>query len=348
MQITDLLAFGVKNRASDLHLSSDMSPMIRVHGDIRRINLPEMTAEEVGNMITSVMSDRQRKLFQQDLEVDFSFELPNVARFRVNAFMSNRGPAAVFRTIPDMVPTLEELRAPRVFQKIAESPRGLVLVTGPTGSGKSTTLAALVNYINDTQPSHILTIEDPIEFVHRSRKALINQRELNRHTLSFSNALRSALREDPDVILVGEMRDPETISLALTAAETGHLVFGTLHTTGAAKTVDRIVDVFPAGEKEMVRSMLSESLRAVISQTLLKTRDGNGRVAAHEILISTPAVRNLIRENKIAQINSVLQTGQIHGMQTLDQALQSLVRQGLITPELARSKAQNLESWNLS
>ena len=344
MQITDLLAFGVKNKASDLHLSAGLPPMIRVHGDIRRINLPEMSSEEVGQMITSVMNDQQRKLYQQNMETDFAFELPNVARFRVNAFTSNRGPAAVFRTVPSTVLTLEDLKAPRIFQKIADHPRGLVLVTGPTGSGKSTTLAAMINYINDTQPSHILTIEDPIEFVHQSKKALVNQRELHQHTHSFANALRSALREDPDVILIGEMRDPETISLALTAAETGHLVIGTLHTTGAAKTVDRIVDVFPAGEKEMVRSMLSESLRAVISQTLLKTRDGNGRVAAHEILISTPAVRNLIRENKIAQINSTLQTGQTHGMQTLDQSLQALVRQGVISPDVARSKGQHVDS----
>lgn len=346
MQITDLLAFGAKNKASDLHLSSGISPMIRVHGDMRRINLPEMSAEEVGNMVTSVMNDHQRKIYQQNLEVDFSFELPNVARFRVNAFNIGRGPAAVFRTIPSTVLSLEDLKAPSIFQKIAESPRGMVLVTGPTGSGKSTTLAAMINYINETQPAHILTIEDPIEFVHQSKKSLINQRELHQHTLSFANALRSALREDPDVILVGEMRDPETIGLALTAAETGHLVFGTLHTTGAAKTVDRIVDVFPAGEKEMVRSMLSESLTAVISQNLLKTRDGNGRVASHEILISNPAVRNLIRENKIAQINSVLQTGQASGMQTMDQSLQSLVRQGLIAPEVARKRAQNSESMS--
>ncbi|HGO8757153.1 TPA: type IV pilus twitching motility protein PilT [Neisseria meningitidis] len=346
MQITDLLAFGVKNKASDLHLSSGISPMIRVHGDMRRINLPEMSAEEVGNMVTSVMNDHQRKIYQQNLEVDFSFELPNVARFRVNAFNIGRGPAAVFRTIPSTVLSLEELKAPSIFQKIAESPRGMVLVTGPTGSGKSTTLAAMINYINETQPAHILTIEDPIEFVHQSKKSLINQRELHQHTLSFANALRSALREDPDVILVGEMRDPETIGLALTAAETGHLVFGTLHTTGAAKTVDRIVDVFPAGEKEMVRSMLSESLTAVISQNLLKTHDGNGRVASHEILIANPAVRNLIRENKITQINSVLQTGQASGMQTMDQSLQSLVRQGLIAPEVARRRAQNSESMS--
>ncbi|TNL37614.1 type IV pilus twitching motility protein PilT [Neisseria meningitidis] len=346
MQITDLLAFGATNKASDLHLSSGISPMIRVHGDMRRINLPEMSAEEVGNMVTSVMNDHQRKIYQQNLEVDFSFELPNVARFRVNAFNIGRGPAAVFRTIPSTVLSLEELKAPSIFQKIAESPRGMVLVTGPTGSGKSTTLAAMINYINETQPAHILTIEDPIEFVHQSKKSLINQRELHQHTLSFANALRSALREDPDVILVGEMRDPETIGLALTAAETGHLVFGTLHTTGAAKTVDRIVDVFPAGEKEMVRSMLSESLTAVISQNLLKTHDGNGRVASHEILIANPAVRNLIRENKITQINSVLQTGQASGMQTMDQSLQSLVRQGLIAPEVARRRAQNSESMS--
>lgn len=346
MQITDLLAFGAKNKASDLHLSSGISPMIRVHGDMRRINLPEMSAEEVGNMVTSVMNDHQRKIYQQNLEVDFSFELPNVARFRVNAFNIGRGPAAVFRTIPSTVLSLEELKAPSIFQKIAESPRGMVLVTGPTGSGKSTTLAAMINYINETQPAHILTIEDPIEFVHQSKKSLINQRELHQYTLSFANALRSALREDPDVILVGEMRDPETIGLALTAAETGHLVFGTLHTTGAAKTVDRIVDVFPAGEKEMVRSMLSESLTAVISQNLLKTHDGNGRVASHEILIANPAVRNLIRENKITQINSVLQTGQASGMQTMDQSLQSLVRQGLIAPEVARRRAQNSESMS--
>ncbi|KLR76287.1 twitching motility protein PilT [Neisseria gonorrhoeae SK33414] len=346
MQITDLLAFGAKNKASDLHLSSGISPMIRVHGDMRRINLPEMSAEEVGNMVTSVMNDHQRKIYQQNLEVDFSFELPNVARFRVNAFNTGRGPAAVFRTILSTVLSLEELKAPSIFQKIAESPRGMVLVTGPTGSGKSTTLAAMINYINETQPAHILTIEDPIEFVHQSKKSLINQRELHQHTLSFANALSSALREDPDVILVGEMRDPETIGLALTAAETGHLVFGTLHTTGAAKTVDRIVDVFPAGEKEMVRSMLSESLTAVISQNLLKTHDGNGRVASHEILIANPAVRNLIRENKITQINSVLQTGQASGMQTMDQSLQSLVRQGLIAPEAARRRAQNSESMS--
>ncbi|HRL01230.1 MAG TPA: type IV pilus twitching motility protein PilT [Vitreoscilla sp.] len=346
MQITDLLAFSVKNKASDLHISTGLPPMIRVHGDVRRINLPAANQEQVFDMITDVMNDNQRKIFQQNLETDFSFELPNIARFRVNAFMSNRGPAAVFRTIPSTVLTLEQLNAPKVFEKISDTPRGLVLVTGPTGSGKSTTLAAMINYINENHPAHILTIEDPIEFVHQSKKALVNQRELHEHTHSFANALRSALREDPDVILVGEMRDPETIGLALTAAETGHLVFGTLHTTGAAKTVDRIVDVFPAGEKEMVRSMLSESLRAVISQTLLKTKDGSGRVAAHEIMLSTPAVRNLIRENKIAQIGSVMQTGQQHGMQTLDQCLQNLVRRNQISIDMARSKASNPDLIN--
>ena len=346
MQITDLLAFSVKNKASDLHISTGLPPMIRVHGDVRRINLPAANQEQVFDMITDVMNDNQRKIFQQNLETDFSFELPNIARFRVNAFMSNRGPAAVFRTIPSTVLTLEQLQAPKVFEKISDTPRGLVLVTGPTGSGKSTTLAAMINYINENHPAHILTIEDPIEFVHQSKKALVNQRELHEHTHSFANALRSALREDPDVILVGEMRDPETIGLALTAAETGHLVFGTLHTTGAAKTVDRIVDVFPAGEKEMVRSMLSESLRAVISQTLLKTKDGSGRVAAHEIMLSTPAVRNLIRENKIAQIGSVMQTGQQHGMQTLDQCLQNLVRRNQISVDMARSKASNPDLIN--
>ena len=346
MQITDLLAFSVKNKASDLHISTGLPPMIRVHGDVRRINLPAANQEQVFDMITDVMNDNQRKIFQQNLETDFSFELPNIARFRVNAFMSNRGPAAVFRTIPSTVLTLEQLQAPKVFEKISDTPRGWVLVTGPTGSGKSTTLAAMINYINENHPAHILTIEDPIEFVHQSKKALVNQRELHEHTHSFANALKSALREDPDVILVGEMRDPETIGLALTAAETGHLVFGTLHTTGAAKTVDRIVDVFPAGEKEMVRSMLSESLRAVISQTLLKTKDGSGRVAAHEIMLSTPAVRNLIRENKIAQIGSVMQTGQQYGMQTLDQCLQNLVRRNQISVDMARSKASNPDLIN--
>ncbi|KZE28899.1 pilus retraction ATPase PilT [Crenobacter luteus] len=341
MEISDLLAFTVKNRASDLHLSAGLPPMIRVNGDVRRINLPAMAHHDVHDMVYDIMNDYQRKLFEEQYECDFSFELPGIARFRVNAFVQNRGMGAVFRVIPSKVLTLEELSAPRIFQDIASYPRGLVLVTGPTGSGKSTTLAAMIDYINANHCSHILTIEDPIEFVHESRKCLVNQRELGQQTHSFANALRSALREDPDVILIGELRDLDTIRLALTAAETGHLVFGTLHTSSAAKTIDRIVDVFPAGEKEMVRSMLSESLRAVISQALLKTRDETGRVAAHEILIGTPAVRNLIRENKIAQINSMLQTGQQHGMQTLDQCLSELVRRNIVSVAEARQKASS-------
>ncbi|MES2499260.1 MAG: type IV pilus twitching motility protein PilT [Pseudomonadota bacterium] len=344
MDISDLLAFSVKNKASDLHLSSGLPPMIRVHGDIRKINVPAMDHTQVHGMVYDIMNDGQRKVYEETLECDFSFEIPNLARFRVNAFNHNRGAGAVFRTIPSKILTLEQLNCPAIFKEIANTPRGIVLVTGPTGSGKSTTLAAMVDYINENEMGHILTVEDPIEFVHTSKKCLINQREVGPHTLSFQNALRSALREDPDVILVGEMRDLETIRLALSAAETGHLVFGTLHTSSAAKTVDRIVDVFPAAEKEMVRSMLSESLRSVISQTLCKTKDEQGRVAAHEIMIGTPAIRNLIRENKVAQMYSAIQTGQNIGMQTLDQNLQDLVRRNVISANEARSKASNKDS----
>jgi twitching motility protein PilT len=316
-----------------------------VHGDVRRINLPAMEHSEVHGMIYDIMNDSQRKHYEENLECDFSFAIPNLARFRVNAFVQNRGAAAVMRTIPSKILSLEELNAPKSFAEIANQPRGIVLVTGPTGSGKSTTLAGMVNEVNEHEYGHILTVEDPIEFVHESKKCLINQREVGPHTLSFNNALRSALREDPDVILVGELRDLETIRLALTAAETGHLVFGTLHTSSAAKTIDRIVDVFPAAEKDMVRAMLSESLRAVISQTLLKTKDGTGRVAAHEIMIGTPAIRNLIRENKIAQMYSAIQTGQQFGMQTLDQNLQELVRKNIVAPAEARNKAQNKDMF---
>jgi twitching motility protein PilT len=344
VDISDLLAFSVKNKASDLHLSSGLPPMIRVHGDVRKINLPAMDHAEVHRMLYDIMNDSQRKIYEETLECDFSFEIPDLARFRVNAFNQQRGAGAVFRTIPSKVLTLDELNAPKVFKDIAETPRGIVLVTGPTGSGKSTTLAAMIDYINESQMSHVLTVEDPIEFVHTSKKSLINQREVGPHTQSFENALRSALREDPDVILVGEMRDLETIRLALTAAETGHLVFGTLHTSSAAKTVDRVVDVFPAAEKEMVRSMLSESLRAVISQTLCKTKDEQGRVAAHEIMMGTPAIRNLIRENKIAQMYSAIQTGQSMGMQTLDQNLQDLVKRNVISAAEARTKAANRDA----
>jgi len=345
VDISDLLAFSVKNNASDLHLSAGLPPMIRVHGDVRRINVPALEHSEVHDMVYDIMNDGQRKFYEEMLECDFSFEIPNLARFRVNAFNHNRGAGAVFRTIPSKILTLEQLNCPPIFKEIAQNPRGICLVTGPTGSVKSTTLAAMIDYINENEYGHILTVEDPIEFVHQSKKCLINQREVGPHTLSFANALRSALREDPDVILVGEMRDLETIRLALTAAETGHLVFGTLHTSSAAKTIDRIVDVFPAAEKEMVRSMLSESLRAVISQTLCKTKDEKGRVAAHEIMIGTPAIRNLIRENKIAQMYSAIQTGQNVGMQTLDQNLKELVQRNVISLAEARSKAANKENF---
>jgi twitching motility protein PilT len=312
-----------------------------VHGDIRRINLPPMEHEDVHAMVYDIMSDGQRKVYEESLECDFSFAVPNLARFRVNAFVQQRGAAAAFRTIPSKVLSLEELNCPKVFAELTNRPRGLILVTGPTGSGKSTTLAAMVNHINENEYGHVLTIEDPIEFLHESKKCLINQREVGPHTLSFANALRSALREDPDYILVGEMRDLETIRLALTAAETGHLVFGTLHTSSAAKTVDRIIDVFPAAEKEMVRAMLSESVVAVVSQTLLKTKDGQGRVAAHEIMIGTPAIRNLIRENKVAQMYSSIQTSQAVGMQTLDQNLVELVRRNIVNNAEARNRAVN-------
>src|SRR6187401_1774918 len=345
MDISELLAFVVKNKASDLHLSSGLPPMIRVHGDVRRINVPPMEHKEVHGMIYDIMNDGQRKFYEENLECDFSFAVPNLARFRVNAFVQQRGAAAVMRTIPSKVLSLEELNAPKVFADLTDRPRGLILVTGPTGSGKSTTLAAMVNHVNENEYGHVLTIEDPIEFLHESKKCLINQREVGPHTMSFSNALRAALREDPDYILVGEMRDLETIRLALTAAETGHLVFGTLHTSSAAKTVDRIIDVFPAAEKEMIRAMLSESLRAVISQTLCKTKDGSGRVAAHEIMVGTPAIRNLIREAKDAQMYSAIQTGQALGMQTLDQNLQELVKRNLISLPEARSKAANKDNF---
>jgi len=343
MDIAQLLAFGVKQGASDLHLSAGLPPMIRVDGDIRRINVPEMDHKQVHDMIYDIMSDKQRKDFEEFLETDFSFEIPGLARFRVNAFNHNRGAGSVFRTIPSKILSLDELGAPKIFEEISEYPRGIVLVTGPTGSGKSTTLAGMVDYKNESEYGHILTVEDPIEFVHESKKCLVNQREVHRDTLGFNEALRSALREDPDTILVGEMRDLETIRLALSAAETGHLVFGTLHTSSAAKTIDRIVDVFPAAEKSMVRSMLSESLKAVISQTLLK-KIGGGRVAAHEIMIGTPAIRNLIREDKIAQMYSAIQTGQNVGMITLDQNLKGLLAQGLVAKEEAQKKAANPDS----
>ncbi len=339
MDITELLTFTVQQGASDLHISAGMPPMIRVDGDMRRIKMPALDHKQVHSLIYDIMNDKQRKDYEEFYETDFSFEVPGLARFRVNALNQNRGAGAVFRTIPSTILSMEQLGMGGVFKDLASRPRGLVLVTGPTGSGKSTTLAAMVDYVNDTRNDHILTIEDPIEFVHTCKKCLVTQREVHRDTLGFAEALRSALREDPDIILVGEMRDLETIRLALTAAETGHLVFGTLHTTSAAKTIDRIIDVFPSQEKQMVRSMLSESLEGIISQTLLKKASG-GRIAAHEIMIGTPAIRNLIREDKVAQMYSAIQTGGALGMQTMDQCLQTLVQKKLISREAAREKAK--------
>ena len=344
MDIAELLTFSVKNGASDLHLSAGLPPMIRVDGDMRKVNVPALDHKTVHGLVYDIMNDKQRKDYEEFLETDFSFEIPDLARFRVNAFNHNRGAGAVFRTIPSDILSLEDLGTPQIFKDISDTPRGLVLVTGPTGSGKSTTLAAMIDYINSLQYAHILTIEDPIEFVHQSKKCLLNQREVHRDTLGFNEALRSALREDPDIILVGEMRDLETIRLALTAAETGHLVFGTLHTTSAAKTIDRVIDVFPAAEKTMVRSMLSESLRAVIAQTLMK-KVGGGRIAAWEIMIGTPAIRNLIREDKVAQMYSAIQTGNAMGMTTLDQYLQDILSKGLVTKQDARAKAVNKETF---
>lgn len=340
MDIAELLAFSVKNKASDLHLSAGLPPLIRVDGDIRQLNVPALDNKQLTDLIYGTMSDHQRRDFEANLEVDFSYAVPGLARFRVNCFHQDRGVAAAFRTIPAEVWTLEDIGAPPVFRDIINVPRGLVLVTGPTGSGKSTTLAAMIDHLNNHVYGHILTIEDPIEFLHTPKRCLINQREVHRDTHGFNQALRSALREDPDIILVGEMRDIETIRLAMTAAETGHLVFATLHTSSAPKTIDRIIDVFPAGEKAMVRSMLSESLRAVIAQTLMK-RIGGGRIAAHEVMIANPAIRNLIREDKVAQMYSAIQTGQNVGMHTLDQNLEELVERRLILPQEAAKKAVN-------
>ncbi|MCM2973613.1 type IV pilus twitching motility protein PilT [Larsenimonas suaedae] len=329
MDITELLAFSAKQNASDLHLSAGLPPMIRVDGDVRRINVPALEDKDVRRLTDAVMTDQQRRQLDAEFEVDFSFALANVARFRANVFLQDRGMAGVFRMIPDKVPSMDELAYPDVFRKLSGIKNGLVLVTGPTGSGKSTTLAAMLDYINASRYEHILTIEDPIEFVFEPKRCLISQREVGRDTKTVAAALRAALREDPDVIMVGELRDLETIRLALTAAETGHVVFGTLHTTSAAKTIDRIVDVFPGDEKAVVRSMLSESVQGIVSQQLLK-RIGGGRIAAHEVLVATPAIRNLIRENKVSQIYSAIQTGTASGMQTMEHAVTRLKQQGLV------------------
>ena len=327
-----LLREATEKGASDLHLSTSEPPMLRIHGDLVRTEHAALTPEHVNALVNSIMNDRQRSQFSNEHEVDFACDLPGKGRFRVNVFLHSRGPGAVLRTIPTLIPSLESLHMPAILKELCARERGLVLVTGPTGSGKSTTLAAMVDVINQTWDAHILTVEDPIEFVHPPKRCLVNQREVGPHTGSFTNALRSALREDPDVILIGEMRDLETISLALTAAETGHLVFGTLHTSSAPKTIDRIIDVFPAGQQAQIRTMLSESLEAVVAQTLVKKKGGGGRVAACEILIGVPAVRNLIREAKLHQIPSMMQTGQRVGMQTLDMALADLVKRGMIEP----------------
>jgi len=340
LDILPLLSFMHKQGASDLHLATGTPPIVRVHGEMKRTTAPPLTADEVLSMLHSVMGEGQRREYAENLEIDFSIPT-DFARFRVNAFTQRHGPAAVLRKIPNDILPLEKLGLPPVVGELAMKDRGLILVTGPTGSGKSTTLASIIGYINERCPDHIITIEDPIEFVHESKMALINQREVGSHTHSFANALRSALREDPDVILVGEMRDLETTQLAITAAETGHLVLGTMHTSSAAKTCDRIVDIFPSERQEQIRTMFSESLLAIIAQTLIPTRDGKGRVAAFEILVGIPAARNLIREKKTAQINSVIQTGAAYGMVALDQSLKDLVMRGNISREEAAQRASN-------
>lgn len=340
IDIIDLLNATKDGDASDLHISTGLPPMLRISGEMTPFDVPPLEADEVNDMVRKLCTDEQWKHFEENWDLDCSYQLGEKARFRVNAFQQTRGPGIVCRTIPTEILSLADLKAPDSFKQIASQPRGIVLVTGPTGSGKSTTLAAMINEINETKKEHILTVEDPVEFVHKPKKSLINQREVGAHTKSFAASLRAALREDPDIILVGEMRDPETIGLALTAAETGHLVFGTLHTSSAAKTIDRVIDVFPAAEQDMVRSMLSESLKAVISQTLIK-KVGGGRVAAHEIMISTPPIRNLIRENKVPQMYSAIQTGMNYGMQTLDQALQKLLESNTISKEDAIKLAVN-------
>jgi twitching motility protein PilT len=331
MDISELLIFAVENKGSDLHMSAGEPPVVRIHGEMRKIEVPALDKDEVHNMIYEILNDNQRKAYEEHLELDFSFSLGDYGRFRVNVFKQARGDAAVFRTIPTKIPTFEELNLPKVFMDLSRLEKGLVLVTGPTGSGKSTTLAAMVDLVNKEEKGHIITIEDPIEFLHPSKSCLVNQRELGPHTHSFANALRSALREDPDVILVGELRDLDTIALTMTAAETGHLVFGTLHTSSAPDTVDRVIDVFPAAQQNQVRSMFAESIQAIITQALFRRKDGKGRVAGFEILIANNAIRNLIRESKIAQIPSIMQTSKGLGMQTMEAAVTELLNKNLVT-----------------
>ncbi|MCS6926693.1 MAG: type IV pilus twitching motility protein PilT [Candidatus Binatia bacterium] len=338
MDVTALLTFAAQAGASDVHLSSGEPPMIRLHGDMKKLDHPPLSREEVHALIYDIMNDSQRRLFEEHLELDFSFDLGTIGRFRVNVFMQQRGEGAVFRTIPTKILSPEELGLPPIIKKLCDREKGLILVTGPTGSGKSTTLAAMIDYINSTYEGHIVTIEDPIEFTHSSKKCLVNQRELGTHTHSFANALRAVLREDPDVILVGEMRDLETIQLAITAAETGHLVFATLHSPSAPQTVDRVIDVFPAAQQAQIRTQFADAIEAIITQTLCKKK-GGGRVAALEILVATPAVRNLIREGKVHQIPSAMQVGQKDGMQTMDMALIDLAMRGIITREEAQAKS---------
>ncbi len=340
MDITKLLEFAFQQDASDIHISSGESPMMRIHGSMKRLKAPPLTSEDTHALLYDIMNDGQRKVFEEFSDIDFSMQLGDLARFRVNVFRQQRGMGAVFRKIPTKILSIEELSLPPIIGELTNRPKGLILVTGPTGSGKSTTLAAMIDLINQKEEGHILTIEDPIEFVHPSKKCLVNQREIGPHSKSFSNALRASLREDPDIILVGEMRDLETIQLALTAAETGHLVFGTLHTSSAPKTVDRVIDVFPPAQQQQVRAMFAESIQAVITQTLCK-KTGGGRIAALEILIGTTAVKNLIREGKIHQIPGVMQTSQNIGMQTLEMHLKDLVNRGLISRETAIEKTSN-------
>jgi twitching motility protein PilT len=337
MDINELLSFSRKNKASDLHLTSGQPPMLRIHGEIVPIRVNALTSDQVISMLYSIMTEKQRVDYEQDMEVDFAVNLAQEGRFRVNAYNTINGPAAAFRNIPTQIQSVEELGLPKVLESLTLKTKGLILVTGPTGSGKSTTLAAMIHYINQYQSKHILTVEDPVEFVHKSQRSLINQREVGANTKSFARALRSALREDPDIILVGELRDLETVSLALTAAETGHLVFATLHTSSAAKTIDRVIDVFPEGDKAMARTMLSSSLEAVITQLLVKVSVGEGRVAVNEILIANSAVRNLIRENKTPQIYSMIQVGMKSGMQTMKDSVFKLLDEGIITKETAKA-----------